>query len=117
VIVPPEIYGTQTPREIAEEIISRSGKFADTAEDGASSDSVIVVSHLTKQFGQRVAFEDVSFNVHRAKSSDSSVLTELARPQPFERSAPWSRRRQEPPRWLGFRSTPIATWRFVIESP
>jgi ABC-2 type transport system ATP-binding protein len=67
VIVPPEIYGTQTPREIAEEIISRSGKFADTAEDGASSDSVIVVSHLTKQFGQRVAFEDVSFNVHRGE--------------------------------------------------
>jgi len=26
-----------------------------------------VVSHLTKQFGQRVAFEDVSFNVHRGE--------------------------------------------------
>jgi ABC-2 type transport system ATP-binding protein len=67
VTVPPEIYGSQTPREIAEAIVSRSGKFSTAPEEEVTSDSVIVVEHLTKQFGQRVAFEDVSFNVRRGE--------------------------------------------------
>lgn len=65
--VPPAIYGAQSPREIAEAIVSHTGKFADATQDAVSSDSVIVVNHLTKQFGQRVAFEDVSFSVHRGE--------------------------------------------------
>jgi ABC-2 type transport system ATP-binding protein len=65
VAVPQEIYGDQTPREIAEEIVSQSGRFA--PEDDPSGDSVIAVHHLTKQFGQRVAFEDVSFSVRRGE--------------------------------------------------
>jgi ABC-2 type transport system ATP-binding protein len=67
VSVPSEIYGSQTPREIAAAIVSRTGKFADTAENQTTSDSVIVVEHLTKQFGARVAFEDVSFSVRRGE--------------------------------------------------
>jgi ABC-2 type transport system ATP-binding protein len=66
VVVPPEIYGSQTPREIAEAIVSHTGKFADTAQ-GPVPDAVIVVDHLTKQFGQRIAFEDVSFSVRRGE--------------------------------------------------
>lgn len=65
--VPPRIYGSQTPHEIAEAIVSRTGKFADATDDAASSDSVIVVKNLTKQFGQRVAFEDVTFDVRRGE--------------------------------------------------
>jgi ABC-2 type transport system ATP-binding protein len=65
--VPPEIYGSQTPREIAQLIVSHAGKFADTSENAVTSDAVIVVDHLTKQFGSRVAFEDVSFNVRRGE--------------------------------------------------
>jgi ABC-2 type transport system ATP-binding protein len=67
VTVPSEIYGSQTPREIAEAIVSHTGRFADSNEYDDSSDSVIVVDHLTKQFGQRVAFEDVSFRVRRGE--------------------------------------------------
>jgi ABC-2 type transport system ATP-binding protein len=66
VTVPPEVYGSQTPREIADAIVSHTGKFADTEEDPVR-DAVIVVDHLTKQFGQRVAFEDVSFSVRRGE--------------------------------------------------
>jgi ABC-2 type transport system ATP-binding protein len=65
--VPQAIYGTQTPHDIAEAIVSHTGKFADDSEDVATSDSVIVVKGLTKQFGQRVAFEDVTFNVRRGE--------------------------------------------------
>lgn len=65
--VPPEIYGSQTPREIANAIVTRSGNFSTAPQDEVTSDSVIVVEHLTKQFGQRVAFEDVSFNVRRGE--------------------------------------------------
>ncbi|MGB8197600.1 MAG: ABC transporter ATP-binding protein [Acidimicrobiales bacterium] len=65
--VPPAIYGAHTPHEIAEAIVSRTGKFAGTGDDAASSDSVIVVKNLTKQFGQRIAFEDVTFNVRRGE--------------------------------------------------
>jgi ABC-2 type transport system ATP-binding protein len=65
--VPREIYGSQTPHDIAEAIVSRTGKFAEASDDVASSDSVIVVRGLTKQFGQRVAFEDVTFNVRRGE--------------------------------------------------
>jgi ABC-2 type transport system ATP-binding protein len=65
--VPQEIYGSQTPHDIAEAIVSRTGKFADASDDVASSDSVIVVKGLTKQFGQRVAFEDVTFDVRRGE--------------------------------------------------
>lgn len=67
VTVPPEVYGSQTPREIAESIVSHTGRFAETNANDDSSDSVIVVDHLTKQFGQRVAFEDVSFRVRRGE--------------------------------------------------
>ena len=67
VSLPPAIYGSQSPREIAEAIVSHTGKFADATEDAVSSDSVIVVKHLTKQFGPRVAFEDVSFSVRRGE--------------------------------------------------
>jgi ABC-2 type transport system ATP-binding protein len=67
VSVPPAMYGSQSPREIAEAIMSHTGKFADAPEDAVTSDSVIVVNHLTKQFGQRVAFEDVSFSVRRGE--------------------------------------------------
>lgn len=65
--VPQEIYGAQSPHDIAEAIVSRTGKFADARDDVVSSDSVIVVKGLTKQFGQRVAFEDVTFNVRRGE--------------------------------------------------
>jgi ABC-2 type transport system ATP-binding protein len=65
--VPQEIYGPQTPHDIAEAIVSRTGKFADARDDVVSSDSVIVVKGLTKQFGKRVAFEDVTFNVRRGE--------------------------------------------------
>jgi ABC-2 type transport system ATP-binding protein len=64
--VPAEIYGSQTPREIAEAIVSRSGKFADTGNE-TTGEAVIEVRHLTKQFGQRIAFEDVSFSVQRGE--------------------------------------------------
>ncbi len=67
VTVPPEIYGSQTPREIANAIVTRSGNFSSAPRDEVTSDSVIVVEHLTKQFGQRVAFEDVTFNVRRGE--------------------------------------------------
>lgn len=67
VSVPPAIYGSQTPREIAEAIVSHTGQFVATAQDVVAKDSVIVVNHLTKQFGQRLAFEDVSFNVRRGE--------------------------------------------------
>lgn len=65
--VPPEIYGSQTPHEIAEAIVSQTGNFAVQAVDEVPADSIIVVHHLTKQFGSRVAFEDVSFNVRRGE--------------------------------------------------
>ena len=67
VSVPPEVYGTQTPREMAHDIVSHAGKFAMAPDDVLASDSVIVVKHLTKHFGQRVAFADVSFNVRRGE--------------------------------------------------
>jgi ABC-2 type transport system ATP-binding protein len=65
--VPQEVYGTQTPHEIAEAIVSRTGQFADASDDVVPSDAVIVVKGLTKQFGQRVAFEDVTFSVRRGE--------------------------------------------------
>jgi ABC-2 type transport system ATP-binding protein len=65
--VPKEIYGSQTPQDIAEAIMSRTGKFADVSDDVSTSDSVIVVNRLTKQFGQRVAFKDVTFSVRRGE--------------------------------------------------
>lgn len=65
--VPPEIYGSQTPHEIAEAIVSHTGRFAVQADGEVPADSIIVVHHLTKQFGSRVAFEDVSFNVRRGE--------------------------------------------------
>lgn len=65
---PREIYGSQTPHEIAEAIVSHTGKFASPLDgEDDSRESVIVVEHLTKQFGQRVAFEDVSFRVRRGE--------------------------------------------------
>jgi ABC-2 type transport system ATP-binding protein len=68
VSVPREIYGSQTPHEIAEAIVSHTGKFAKRMDDDdETGDSVITVEHLTKQFGQRVAFEDVSFSVRKGE--------------------------------------------------
>jgi ABC-2 type transport system ATP-binding protein len=59
---------SQTPRQIADAIVSQSGRFAGQSEAGyTSNDAVIVVDHLTKLFGQRVAFRDVSFSVNRGE--------------------------------------------------
>ncbi len=59
---------SQTARQIADAIVTQSGRFAGQSEAGATSgNSVIVVSHLTKQFGERVAFRDVSFSVNRGE--------------------------------------------------
>jgi ABC-2 type transport system ATP-binding protein len=61
-------YGDQSAHDIAEAIVTQSGRFAGQSEAGAtSSDAVIVVDHLTKQFGERVAFADVSFSVDRGE--------------------------------------------------
>jgi ABC-2 type transport system ATP-binding protein len=61
-------FDSQSPREIAEAIVNQSGRFAGQSEAGtASSDAVIVVTNLTKQFGERVAFHDVSFSVNRGE--------------------------------------------------
>jgi ABC-2 type transport system ATP-binding protein len=66
---PPSAFlGSQTAVEIAEAIVSRTGQFAPPTDGGDQSrDAVIVVKHLTKQFGERVAFDDVSFNVRRGE--------------------------------------------------
>jgi ABC-2 type transport system ATP-binding protein len=61
-------FDSQSAREIAESIVTQSGRFAGQSEAGCtSSDAVIVVDHLTKQFGDRVAFRDVSFSVNRGE--------------------------------------------------
>jgi ABC-2 type transport system ATP-binding protein len=60
--VPSEIYGSKTPREIAAAIVS-----SESTDDQVPSDAVIVVRHLTKQFGSRVAFDDVTFSVRRGE--------------------------------------------------
>ena len=61
-------FDAQSASEIAEAIVTQSGRFAGQSEAGyASSDAVIVVDHLTKQFGERVAFRDVSFSVNRGE--------------------------------------------------
>jgi ABC-2 type transport system ATP-binding protein len=58
----------QTAREIADAIVTQSGRFAGQSEaESTSGDAVIVVRHLTKQFGERVAFRDVSFSVNRGE--------------------------------------------------
>jgi ABC-2 type transport system ATP-binding protein len=45
-------------------VISRAEPFIDASTlDGPSGESAVVVEHLTKHFGERVAFEDVSFEV------------------------------------------------------
>jgi ABC-2 type transport system ATP-binding protein len=68
VAVPLAIYGSQTPHEIAEAIVSHTGRFATPLDgDDETRDSVIDVEHLTKQFGHRVAFKDVSFSVRRGE--------------------------------------------------
>jgi ABC-2 type transport system ATP-binding protein len=61
-------YDSQSAHDIAEAIVNQSGRFAGQSEAGvASSDAVIVVDRLTKQFGDRVAFRDVSFSVNRGE--------------------------------------------------
>lgn len=61
-------FDAQSAREIAESIVTQSGRFAGQSEAGrTSNDAVIVVDHLTKQFGDRVAFRDVSFSVNRGE--------------------------------------------------
>ena len=58
----------QSARQIAEAIVTQSGRFAGQSEAGhKSGNAVIVVDHLTKQFGERVAFRDVSFSVSRGE--------------------------------------------------
>jgi ABC-2 type transport system ATP-binding protein len=65
---PTPTYDDQTAHDIAQAIVTQSGRFAGQSEAGAtSSDAVIVVDHLTKQFGERVAFSDVSFSVNRGE--------------------------------------------------
>lgn len=59
---------SQTAREIADAIVTQSGRFEGQSEAGhTSSDAMIVVEHLTKQFGDCVAFRDVSFSVNRGE--------------------------------------------------
>jgi ABC-type Na+ transport system ATPase subunit NatA len=65
---PAPTYDDQSAHDIAQAIVAQSGRFAGQSEVGAaSSDAVIVVHHLSKQFGERVAFRDVSFSVNRGE--------------------------------------------------
>jgi hypothetical protein len=45
--------------------------------DGPKGESALVVEHLTKHFGDRVAFDDVSFTVASAIYSGTHVLVQL----------------------------------------
>lgn len=61
-------FDSQSPRQIAEAIVTQTGRFAGQSDAGTvSGDAVIVVEHLTKQFGDRVAFDDVSFSINRGE--------------------------------------------------
>jgi ABC-2 type transport system ATP-binding protein len=61
-------YDDQSAHDIAQAIVAQSGRFAGQSEAGVpSSDAVIIVDHLSKQFGERVAFSDVSFRVNRGE--------------------------------------------------
>jgi ABC-2 type transport system ATP-binding protein len=65
---PAPTFDDQSAHDIAQAIVTQSGRFAGQSEAGAaSSDAVIVVDHLSKQFGDRVAFSDVSFSVNRGE--------------------------------------------------
>ena len=52
----------------------------------AGGSPALVVDHLTKRFGERMAFQDVSFTVAPGKYSGSSDPTEPGRPP---RCGPW----------------------------
>ena len=67
----------------------------------SSERPALVVDHLSKRFGRRTAFDDVSFRVGTARSSASSAPTAPARPQRSGRSAPSSRRPRDQRRWPG----------------
>jgi ABC-2 type transport system ATP-binding protein len=61
-------YDAQSPREIAEAIVTHTGRFAEDHDAPyPAEDAVIVVNHLTKHFGERVAFDDVSLFVNRGE--------------------------------------------------
>jgi ABC-2 type transport system ATP-binding protein len=60
-------FESKSASELASAIVSKSGRFAEERSDDDAKDAVIVVKNLTKQFGSRVAFENVSFNVHRGE--------------------------------------------------
>jgi ABC-2 type transport system ATP-binding protein len=60
-------YESQSARELASAIVTKSGRFALDESGGDEKDAVIVVKDLTKQFGTRVAFQSVSFNVQRGE--------------------------------------------------
>ena len=52
----------------------------------AGGSPALVVDHLTKRFGDRIAFQDVTFTVRQGKSSGSSDPTEPGRPP---QCGPW----------------------------
>jgi ABC-2 type transport system ATP-binding protein len=60
-------YDAKSASELASAIVSKSGRFAEVQGDDTGKDDVIVVENLTKQFGARVAFENVSFEVRRGE--------------------------------------------------
>ena len=60
-------YESQSARELASAIVTKSGRFALDESGDDEKDAVIVVKDLTKQFGSRVAFQSVSFNVKRGE--------------------------------------------------
>jgi len=66
VIVPPEIYGTQTRAKSPKKSF-RDRENLPTPRRTARRVTRSSWSSPQKQFGQRVAFEDVSFNVHRGE--------------------------------------------------
>jgi hypothetical protein len=62
--------------------------------DGPAAESALVAEHLGKRFGDRVAFDDVSFEVGYGEVFGFSGRTEPGRRRPCELSACLSRRRR-----------------------
>ncbi len=61
-------FGAKSASELSSAIATRSGRFAvDREGEIDAKNAVIIVKNLTKQFGARVAFENVSFNVQRGE--------------------------------------------------
>jgi hypothetical protein len=58
------------------------------ASAGGKAQPALVVNRLTKRFGERTAFSEVSFDVAPGRSSASWAPTAQARPPPCALSAP-----------------------------